>query len=54
MDAVYFVNYLWNDGPELPCLDASDPNGDESIGGMDVVYLVDYLWNDSSAPGPCS
>ena len=53
MDAVFFVNYLWNEGPQPPCMDAADANGDESIGGMDVVYLVNYLWNEGPAPVLC-
>jgi hypothetical protein len=53
MDAVYCVNYLWNDGPEPPCMDATDANGDLEFSGMDVVYLVNYLWNDGPAPADC-
>jgi hypothetical protein len=53
MDAVYFVNWLWNDGPEPPCMDEVNIDGLGGVTGMDVVYLVNYLWNDGPDPVPC-
>ena len=53
MDAVYFVNWLWNEGPEPHCLEETDVNGDNEISGMDVVYLMSYFWHDGPYPVEC-
>ena len=50
MDLVYFVNYLFNDGPPPPHPEVCDVNSSGFLSGMDLVYLVNYLFNDGPAP----
>jgi C1A family cysteine protease len=50
-DAVYLVNYLFNDGPMPIPLEAGDANCDYKVSIVDVVYLVNYLFNDGPEPG---
>ncbi len=51
VDAVYLVNYLFNDGPEPVPYEAGDANCDYMVSIVDVVYLVNYLFNDGPALG---
>ena len=51
VDAVYLVNYLFNDGPAPIPIEAGDTNCDYKVSIVDVVYLVNYLFNDGPAPG---
>ena len=53
MDAVYFISWLWDDGPAPPCYLEADADGSEEVGGLDLLYLVNYFWNDGPAPVPC-
>jgi len=49
-DAVYLINYVFNDGPQpqIPC--QGDANGDGDINVGDAVYLINYVFY--SGPGP--
>jgi hypothetical protein len=49
-DAVYLINYLFNDGSAPKPLGSGDVNGDSEISIVDVVYLINYLFNDGPAP----
>jgi len=55
-DLVYLVAYMFNGGPEPPCMSTADVNGD---GGnqpdiADLVYLVAYMFQGGDALVPCS
>ena len=53
MDMVYFVNWLWNDGPPPPCEEEADADGNGDVNGLDILYLVNYSWNFGPEPVPC-
>ena len=52
-DVVYLVVYLFQGGPEPPCYEEGDPNGDGNIFISDVTYLVAYLFGGGPAPLDC-
>ncbi len=54
-DLVYFVSYIFQGGPEPPCVEEANVDGDqaESIDIADLVYLVDYMFNSGPAPADC-
>jgi len=51
---VYLVSYMFQGGPEPPCMAASDIDGD-GIGPniADLIYLVNHMFNWGPAPVPC-
>ena len=49
-DLIYLVNYLWNDGADIPCPAEAEVNSDGEITALDLVYLVNYFWNDGPPP----
>ena len=53
-DLVYLVNYMFNGGPEPPCMEEADINGDAAGPDIaDLVYLVNYMFNGGPPPVPC-
>ena len=55
-DLVYLVDYMFNSGPEPPCLSESDidaSGGESPIDISDLVYLVDYMFTGGPAPAAC-
>ena len=50
-DAVYLVNYLFNNGPAPQPAEAGDANCDGEVAIADVVYIVNYLFRDGPPPG---
>ncbi|MEA3297144.1 MAG: hypothetical protein U9R56_04705, partial [candidate division Zixibacteria bacterium] len=56
VDMVYLVNFMFNNGPEPPCMPAADVNGDgdpTSPNIVDMVYLVNFMFNSGPPPPPC-
>ncbi len=54
-DLIYMVTYMFQDGPEPPCMAETDINGDssESPDIADLIYLVGHMFQDGPAPVPC-
>jgi parallel beta-helix repeat protein len=52
-DLVYLVDYMFNQGPEPPCLEEADVDATGEINIADLVYLVDYMFNQGPEPVPC-
>jgi len=54
-DLVYLVDYMFVNGPEPPCFEEADVNGDGAplIDISDLVYLVDYMFNSGPEPPAC-
>jgi len=53
LDIVYFINYLYIDGPPPPHLITADVNGpDRIIDILDVVYIISYLYQYGATPLP--
>lgn len=54
-DAVYLINYLYNDGPAPGCMPVracADVNLDSRVSISDVIYIINCLFK--SGPLPCS
>ena len=54
-DLTYLVEYMFFGGPEPPCMEEGNVNGDPggAICVPDLTYLVDYLFFGGAAPPPC-
>jgi hypothetical protein len=50
VDAVFLVNYLFNDGPPPDLYYKGNVNCVDEIDVTDVVYLINYLFKDGSNP----
>jgi hypothetical protein len=50
-DAVYLVNYIFNDGPEPVPYAAGDVNCDGTVNITDAVYLISWIFG--GGPAPC-
>ena len=50
-DAVYLINYMFNNGPAPDPLEAGNVNCDGEVGLSDVIYRINYLFKDG--PPPC-
>jgi hypothetical protein len=44
---------MFNAGPEPPCFDEADVNGNGEINVQDLVYLATYMFNEGPAPVDC-
>jgi len=54
-DLVYFVNFMFKDGPTPPCItevDIADLNCD-GINISDLVFLVNFMFKNGPAPPSC-
>ncbi len=52
-DLVFLVDYMFNSGPEPPCLDEADIDGSGGIDISDLVFLVDYMFSGGPPPVAC-
>lgn len=52
-DLVYLVDYMFNGGPEPPCLQEADIDAGGGVDISDLVYLVDFMFSGGPAPPPC-
>ncbi|MFH2054924.1 MAG: S8 family serine peptidase [bacterium] len=51
-DAVYLIQYIFNNGPEPVPYIAGDANCDEIVNITDAVYLIQYIFG--GGPAPCA
>jgi hypothetical protein len=52
-DAVYVLQDLFINGPDIPCEDAADTNDDGDLNVADAVYLLQHLFvNGPEIPAP--
>ncbi len=54
-DLIYLVVYMFQEGPESPCMKEANVNGDiwEEIDIGDIIHLVNYMFQDGAAPVIC-
>ena len=52
-DLTTLVNYMFKHGPEPPCMDEADVNGDHSQNIEDLTYLVGYMFRKGADPVGC-
>ena len=54
-DLVYLVDYMFVSGPEPPCFDEANINGDSAptLDISDLVHLVDYMFTGGPPPAGC-
>jgi len=50
-DAVYLINYVFNNGPEPNPICIGDANNDGDVNVGDAVYLINYIFKSGPAPG---
>lgn len=53
LDANYYINWLWLDGPEPGCLEEADTDGDLITSALDIDRIIGYLFRDEAAPVEC-
>jgi choice-of-anchor B domain-containing protein len=54
LDLVYLVNRIFRFGPEVPCLEEGDVNGDGNTGNiLDLNFLVNLFFRSGPIPGLC-
>ncbi|MEW6413308.1 MAG: SBBP repeat-containing protein [Candidatus Zixiibacteriota bacterium] len=53
MDVLYFVSWLYKQGPAPGCLMEADANGDGQLDPQDLVYLIAFIWQGGPAPSGC-
>lgn len=49
-DAVYLINFIFNDGPAPEPQISGDANCDGDVNVGDAVYLINHVFNDGPAP----
>ncbi len=50
-DAIYLLDYLFNNGPAPLCLETIDLDGDGQLGGIaEPIYLLNYQFSGGPAP----
>ncbi len=53
-DLVYMVTFMFQGGPEPPCMDEADVDGNGTFADIaDLVYLVDYMFQGGPDPADC-
>lgn len=49
-DAIFILNYLFQNGPSPSCMDAADLNDDGAVNIADPIFLLNYQFRDGQAP----
>jgi hypothetical protein len=54
-DLIYLVTFMFQEGPEPPCMEEADINGDgtENPDISDLIYLVTYMFQEGPDIVPC-
>ena len=50
-DAIFLINYFFDDGLASGCSSAADANSDFTVDLGDVIYLINHQFLDGDAPG---
>ncbi|UCD94681.1 MAG: hypothetical protein JSU69_01115, partial [Candidatus Zixiibacteriota bacterium] len=51
LDAGFIIDFLYRNGPDPPCFDQADANGNNAGPSiLDVTYLINYLYKSGPAP----
>lgn len=53
LDCVYYIDWLYKQGPAPPCETEADMDGDGQPGTGDLILLIDYLWFGGQPPVTC-
>ena len=54
-DGIYLNNFLFNQGPQPPCMNQADVNDDGDVDISDSIYIFNWLYNGGPpppSPGP--
>ena len=52
-DVIFLVEYIFFGGPEPPCLEEADVNGDGEPSVVDIIYLAEYIFFGGPPPVEC-
>jgi len=54
-DLVYLIDFMFRGGPEPPCFEEADVNGDyaDPLEITDLLYLIDYMYTGGPPPVAC-
>jgi len=52
-DLLYLVDWMFNGGPDFPCIKEADVNATGDIDITDVIYLVAYMFQGGFPPPSC-
>jgi hypothetical protein len=52
-DPTYLTNWIFFGGPDPPCFEEGDADGNGSINVADPTHLTDYIFFEGPAPPPC-
>ena len=53
-DLIYLVNFMFQNGPEPPCMAEADINGNGTGPDItDLIYLVSFMFQNGPPPVPC-
>jgi len=51
-DSIFLINWVFQDGPEPPCLRAGDANDDGTLNIADSIWLINYFFLSGPPPPP--
>ncbi len=54
-DLIYLVAFMFQEGPEPPCMDEANVNGQDDVQPdiADLIYLVSYMFQEGPDLAPC-
>jgi len=49
-DAIFMIQYIFNDGPSPQCMEAANANGDSFTDISDAIFLIQFQFLDGNQP----